>query len=616
MRLEYGGTAGPNRQVILLSISIDGQQNPLEKSETVDLFSSDARTKFTDALCKQYPALEHHRQDIIARLDVLSADVVREKMERKRTGGKKKSEGKALQGQEMLFEEVEPWVEPVGIGLLLTEIKELLQRFMVMEEASILACTLWILFSWVLDVFDVAPMMGVSSPSKRCGKSRLGTILSLIVSRPIITVGISEAALFRTIDESCPTLIIDETDAGFDSNEGLRAIVDAGHTRSTASVIRCVGDDHKPRRFSTWCPKVLIGIGRRRGTIEDRSISIRLQRKLRGEKRDRLRSERLRAELLPLRQRLARFAADHADELRDAEPQVPRALNDRAAENLEPLLAIADLAGGDWGRRARDAALQLAGAERDPDDAGCLLLEHIDRHLREGMLKPVQSADGARYLTTEHLLEVLVEDPTWAEWKRGQPLSAKSLAALLGRFELQPERPTIEAKKARGFALDPLQEAIERYVRPATSPSDSPPSGQAASALAAKGLRQSSCGPSNPAESEVARASSCPPRARPHGHMQGEEEAQDDDPAVSETLTETGGDVSEPSSAPRWQRSPVTWAEEDWEAELLFETEAIAAGGVPRALAADRARLRINGSRRDLGLAALPEASGSQGGAA
>jgi hypothetical protein len=46
---------------------------------------------------------------------------------------------------------------------------------------------------------------------------------------------------------------------------------------------------------------------------------------------------------------------------------VPYGLNDRACDNWSPLLAIADLAGGEWPQRARAAALDLSGAGRDDE---------------------------------------------------------------------------------------------------------------------------------------------------------------------------------------------------------------------------------------------------------
>ena len=77
--------------------------------------------------------------------------------------------------------------------------------------------------------------------------------------------------------------------------------------------------------------------------------------------------------VLPLRRRdggdlhvlcrkLARWAQDHLENLRDANPAIPAGLDDRAADAWEPLFAIADLVGGDSSERARRAALELSAS--------------------------------------------------------------------------------------------------------------------------------------------------------------------------------------------------------------------------------------------------------------
>ena len=66
-----------------------------------------------------------------------------------------------------------------------------------------------------------------------------------------------------------------------------------------------------------------------------------------------------------VRRQAARWAADNFDNLIDPDPAIPQALNDRAADNWRPLLAIADMAGGEWPQRAREAACVLSGEGHD-----------------------------------------------------------------------------------------------------------------------------------------------------------------------------------------------------------------------------------------------------------
>ena len=98
-----------------------------------------------------------------------------------------------------------------------------------------------------------------------------------------------------------------------------------------------------------------------------------------------------------LASRAARWAADHLDELRGADPALPAVLNDRQADNWRMLVAIADLAGGDWGRRAR--AARRGAVDGGPDDAqarGELLLPDIRDYFEEAGKDRAPSTPSSR----------------------------------------------------------------------------------------------------------------------------------------------------------------------------------------------------------------------------
>ena len=77
---------------------------------------------------------------------------------------------------------------------------------------------------------------------------------------------------------------MDEADTVLPGNEELRGILNSGHTRRTAFVLRTVGDNHEPRQFSTWAPLAIAMIGNLPGTLADRSIVLPMRRKRRDEK--------------------------------------------------------------------------------------------------------------------------------------------------------------------------------------------------------------------------------------------------------------------------------------------------------------------------------------------
>jgi putative DNA primase/helicase len=82
--------------------------------------------------------------------------------------------------------------------------------------------------------------------------------------------------LFRAVEKFKPVMLIGEADTFMTEKEELRGVINSGHRRSSAFVIRTVpvGDEHEPKVFSTWGAKAIPSIGKLAGTIEDRSIII------------------------------------------------------------------------------------------------------------------------------------------------------------------------------------------------------------------------------------------------------------------------------------------------------------------------------------------------------
>jgi putative DNA primase/helicase len=260
----------------------------------------------------------------------------------------------------------EPWPEPVEAGALLDGVHDFIKRFVILDKHALVAVVLWIAFAYCFEIAETSPRLRITSPEKRCGKSRLLDVLNLLCPRPLSASNISPSAIFRVIELERCTLLIDEADSFLRDNEDMRNLINSGHTPEFAFVIRSVLSVDKawePKRFSTWCPMVIAGIGKLADTIEDRSIKIAMLRKLRVDKVERLarRNKVAREEAKVLASKLARFAADSLEELGGAEPLIPDVLNDRAVNNWEHLLAVADLAGEDWPERARAAAVVLSG---------------------------------------------------------------------------------------------------------------------------------------------------------------------------------------------------------------------------------------------------------------
>lgn len=355
-----------------------------------------------------------------------------------------------------MFREVEPWPEPVNGCELLDVIESTIARFIICCLHTRRAIALWIAFTWFINHVQVAPLAVITAPEKRCGKSQLLDLIGRLSQRPLAASSISPAAVYRVIEAHAPTLLIDEADAFLRGNEEMRGILNSGHTKASAYVVRSVGADHEPTKFSTWGAKVLCGIGALADTLMDRGVILELRRKLPTESIERLRhvEEGLFEDLT---RKLARFSLDNASAVKASRPCLPDALHDRAQDNWEPLLAIADVVGGDWPAKARSAALLISVKDDSTLSGGSELL---------GDIKAAFEADHAVRFSTATLLERLVNEPLgpWATYNRGKPLSPRQLAKKLKDYNILVRKIRIGGQPLQGYERSQFEDAWSRYL--------------------------------------------------------------------------------------------------------------------------------------------------------
>lgn len=366
------------------------------------------------------------------------------------------------QGSDVAFEDDEPWPWPVDDGAaLLDELTATFSRYLALPDHGAVTLSLWTIFSHALAAFSVSPILALLSPEKQCGKSTTIDVLRHLVPRPLPSGNITPSALFRAVEQWRPTLFIDEADTFLKNSEELRGIINCGHTRGMAYVVRTTGEgaNMEPKKFSTWAAKVIAMIGRPPDTIEDRSIILWLRRKGPGETVERIRLDHLPGETSDIYGKAARWAADILDELKNSDPDMPADLSShRAADNWRPLVAIADLAGGEWPEMAREAAVAISGsAGNDDSSARVMLLADIRQIFKDKETDRLFSADLVNAL-------VEMEDRPWPEWRRGNPLSVTSLSRLLNPFGIAPKTLRIETERRKGYALEDFSETFSRYL--------------------------------------------------------------------------------------------------------------------------------------------------------
>ncbi|MGW2397058.1 DUF3631 domain-containing protein [Kitasatospora sp. NPDC001664] len=336
------------------------------------------------------------------------------------------------------------------------------------SEHAYVAVVLWDAHAHLMDCFEATPRLAFLSPEPASGKTRALEIVETLVPRPLTVVDISASALFRSVSsaDARPTVLFDEVDTVFGAaasgNEDLRGLINAGYRR-TGGVVRSVreGDTHVVQKFPVYSALALGGLGDLPDTIMSRSVVIRMRRRAPNESVEPFRQRTNEPEGHALRDRLATWADGVREHLVDAWPELPEGVTDRPADVWEPLLAVAEAAGGHWPERARAACHYLVNAAKanDKGSTGIRLLSD---------LRDVFA--GADRLTTATALERLtaMDDAPWADLD-GRPLTSRTLAKLIGEYvtatgdPIKPRNMKIGGAVAKGYYAHDLTDAWTRY---------------------------------------------------------------------------------------------------------------------------------------------------------
>jgi hypothetical protein len=407
--------------------------------------------------------------DELARLSALEYDKQRDRAA-KNLGVRKSSLDKEVEGRRAALAAetesapldpwwaVEPWPEPVDGDALILAIMRRIQRHAVLTPDQALTVALWIMMAWAHSGAAIySPILMVTSAEANSGKTTLLGLVGFLVPRSLSSVGVSEAALYRSIERWNPTIIADEFDTLLADNEPLRAVINSGWTRGSG-VLRCVGDEKTPHRFPTFCPKVIGLKGRKLpDTTLSRAIIIELKRKKPSHRVEHFRHLDD-AEFANLRRQALRWTMDNIATLETAVPKLPAGFDNRIGDNWRLMIAIADLAGGEWPDQARQAASVIAKV-----DAG-------DMSIRVQLLADIRDIFATKSvdrIPTSELIAALVDIDShpWAEWKNGKGITDSGLARLLAAFHIAPGTIRVGVDRTpKGYRLGHFQDAFERYL--------------------------------------------------------------------------------------------------------------------------------------------------------
>jgi hypothetical protein len=367
-----------------------------------------------------------------------------------------------------------PGPAPADGAAVLDEIGAFVSRFSAFpDQHCVPTLALWYAHTHAIEHFYVTPRLILSSAEPGSGKTRVLEVAQYLVHAPEMTISASTAALFRMVSAAPITILFDEVDAIFNPKNGgnaedLRAMLNAGYKRS-ATIARCVGDAKamQVQRFNVYAAAALAGIaGHMPDTITTRAITIHMRRRAPDETVEPFKTRRVEADAEPLRDRLAAWVGSIADQLDDAEPDMPNGVTDRSAEIWEPLIAIADAAAGHWPDTARAACAHFVG-NTDPHKGSLGIRLLAD-------LRDLYTTRGTERLPTAAILEALyaLDEAPWGDLY-GKPLDARRLAKELGRYGVEPTVYKHDGKTARGYLVHGetgLADAWKRYLPAVTGP--------------------------------------------------------------------------------------------------------------------------------------------------
>jgi hypothetical protein len=335
-----------------------------------------------------------------------------------------------------------------------------------MSDVEAWTTALWIVhthcnFQKDEETFRTTPYFWISSATKESGKTTLLRVLRSLSARPLMSSNISTGALNRVVETGHPTLLLDELDTVFKGNkergEAIRGVLNSGFEYD-GSVTMCEGEGHKVKTFSTYCPKALSGIGVLWDTVASRSIPVRLERKRSDEAVEYFDRDVVDPQAEKLRKQIAWWVEMVEPDLRGCRPESE--LDGRVQDLWRPMLAVADLASGDWPERARQAAAELSSGDAREDDS-----------LNERLLADIrtifnESPQVQRYKTADLITKLAeIEESPWGDWGRtGKPITAHALSRVLQPFRIRTMPVWVEGRTVKGYKREQFENAWSRHL--------------------------------------------------------------------------------------------------------------------------------------------------------
>ena len=373
---------------------------------------------------------------------------------------------------------------------VLDEVRRTIGQYVYAPAAALDIATLWVAMTWIASDCHILPLAVIQSPVPASGKSTLLDVMSRMSYNSVNGISITAAVLFSMPEP--PTLFIDEADTFFGNKDELTGIVNAGHTRAHASVLRAsVGEDGRQvSSFNVFYPKAISQLGNVLAPATlSRAVIIRM-----AAKPDNIKLRKLLFAPWQFRE----VQAALKDSLENIRPHFFKlqiaaskaleqiGLSNREADNYIPLYAIASAASPKWAARCLFAAKSLIEPAKSLSTGQEILtnIQAIMPNLVTHTDKITGETTSIQVVGSNDLLIHLLrkDDFGWNEYNNGRPLTVRLLAQLLKPFGVTPDlhRPKGGTPK-RGYSIAQLEMAINQYLpssvpvpAPAPAPTSAP----------------------------------------------------------------------------------------------------------------------------------------------
>lgn len=161
---------------------------------------------------------------------------------------------------------------------LYEEIYFFVKEYLILKPSEYHIYTLWIMASWLVDDFDTCPYLLFIAP-KESGKSQAIILLQHLCYRAVLSISVTPAALFRSIELWHITLLIDEAESQVrmdtESGQALYGCLNGGYKRDSYA-IRIEGDNRIPTTYDVFGFKGIASTKVFHPTLESRSIIINM----------------------------------------------------------------------------------------------------------------------------------------------------------------------------------------------------------------------------------------------------------------------------------------------------------------------------------------------------